>query len=143
MLNVARALEDSRYFKLGCRNLVIATYHKPLVRILNDRALDDTPNPRLFRLKPRTLMWNYRVVHVPGKAIPAAHATLRYPAQADVTEEKTDKISALSVLRTRDANDWTMERDVIATVKIGPPNMEQLPGSGSSRRRPQTTTCER
>ena len=34
------ALEDSRIFTLGCDDLVIATDHKPLVKILDDRALD-------------------------------------------------------------------------------------------------------
>ena len=50
-LAIAWALEDSRFFSFGCKNLVIATDHKPLVKVLGDRALDDIRNARLFRLK--------------------------------------------------------------------------------------------
>ena len=54
-LAVAWGLEQTRYFTQGCDNLVVITDHKPLVKIFGDRTLDEIPNPRLFRLKQRTL----------------------------------------------------------------------------------------
>ena len=38
---VAYALNNARYFVLGCKNLVVATDHKPLLGVLNDRSLED------------------------------------------------------------------------------------------------------
>ena len=40
-LAVAWGLEDTKFFTLGCDDLVIATDHKPLVKILSDRSLDE------------------------------------------------------------------------------------------------------
>ena len=69
---------------------MIATDHKPLVKVLGDRALDDIHNPRLFRLKQRTLMWRFRILHVPGKSNAAADAASRYPPTATPPGEETD-----------------------------------------------------
>ena len=96
-LAVAWALEDSRFFTLGCRDLVITTDHKPLAKILGDQALDDIANPRLFRLKQRTLMWQYRITHVPGKTIPAADATSRYPSSTDQISSAADALSTIRI----------------------------------------------
>ncbi len=41
-LAVAWALEDTKWFTMGCEDLVIASDHKPLVRILGDKHLDST-----------------------------------------------------------------------------------------------------
>ena len=45
----------------------MATDHKPLLGILGDRALDSIDNPRLVRIKQKTLPWNYDLIYVPGK----------------------------------------------------------------------------
>ena len=54
-LAVAWGLEQSKYFTQGCEDLIVVTDHKPLVKILGDRTLDEITNTRLFRLKQRTL----------------------------------------------------------------------------------------
>ena len=41
--------------------------HKPLLKILGDRKLEDIDNPRLLKLKEKTLNWRFKVVHVPGR----------------------------------------------------------------------------
>ena len=46
MLAVAVGLESSRYYTLGCQKLYVATDHKPLMSILNDRALDTICQPQ-------------------------------------------------------------------------------------------------
>ena len=53
-LAVAWGLEQTKYFTLGCDDLLVVTDHKPLTKILGDRMLDEIHNTRLFRLKQRT-----------------------------------------------------------------------------------------
>ena len=60
------ALNNTRHYTLGNPKLVIATDHKPLVKVFGDRDLGDIVNPRLARLKEATLRWEFKVVHVPG-----------------------------------------------------------------------------
>ena len=66
-LAVVDALQKARHFLLGCKRLVIAVDHKPLLGILNDKPLADIQNPRLLMLKEKTLWYNFKVVHVPGE----------------------------------------------------------------------------
>ena len=123
----AWALEDTKFFTRGCRNLVLTTDHKPLVKILGDRALDEIHNPRLFRLKQRTLMWQYRIVHVPGKSNAAADATSRYPGaveseEPDQVEDTSNEslsleLAALRMLPHCEADEDDIEVSVIAAVK--------------------------
>ena len=54
-LAVAYGLHQSRYFVLGCKDLIVATDHKPLLHVLNDRSLSDIQNRRLQNLKEKTL----------------------------------------------------------------------------------------
>ncbi|KAK4317363.1 hypothetical protein Pmani_011526 [Petrolisthes manimaculis] len=115
-LAVAWALEDSRFFTMGCRDLIITTDHKPLVKILGDQALDDITKPRLFRLKQRTLMWQYQIMHVPGKTIPAADATSRYPSTTDENDE-ANVVNALSTVRIPASTNDDLENLVVATAK--------------------------
>ena len=46
-LAVAWVLENTCWFTMGCKDLVVATDHKPLIKILGDSCLDDIRNPRL------------------------------------------------------------------------------------------------
>ena len=78
-LAVADALERARYFVLGCRDLIIAVDHKPLLKILSDRSLEDIPNNRLRNLKERTLRYQFRITYIPGSKHKAAYALSRYP----------------------------------------------------------------
>ena len=80
-LAVAWGLEQTRYFTQGCRDLLVVTDHKPLKKIFGDRTLDEIPNSRLFRLKQRTLPWQFRIEHMPGKTNNAADTMSRYPAE--------------------------------------------------------------
>ena len=79
-LAIAWGLEQTKYFTQGCKDLIVATDHKPLVKIFGDRTLDEIPNTRLFRLKQRTLPWRFRAIHMPGKTNQAADAASRYPS---------------------------------------------------------------
>ena len=76
-LAVADALDKARFFVLGCSDLIVAVDHKPLLKILGDRSLDDITNTRLRNLKEKTLRYRFRMVHISGihrnPYIPARH----------------------------------------------------------------------
>ena len=79
-LAVAYGLEKCRMFTLGCEDLLVATDHKPLVKILRDSSLDNIKNPRLFNLKEKTLLYRYKIKHVPGSWHHAPDACSRNPS---------------------------------------------------------------
>ena len=80
-LAVAWALEQTRYFTMGCNDLKVIVDHKPLTKLFGDRRLDEIENPRLFRLKRRTLMWRFGIEYQRGATNPFADAMSRHPNQ--------------------------------------------------------------
>jgi hypothetical protein len=114
-LAVAWGLEQTRYFTQGCENLIVVTDHKPLVKILGDRTLDEISNTRLFRLKQRTLPWHFEIKHLPGKSNHAADATSRNPSPSSEgdsdrpdspTNHDLTECALMAAIRT-DTNDIT------------------------------------
>ena len=78
-LAAADALDNARYFVLGCEKLIAAVAHKPLLKLHADRALDDIPNPRLRNLKEKTLCYRFRLTNVPGMNTKAPDTMSRRP----------------------------------------------------------------
>ena len=78
-LAVVWGLWQTRYFTLGCKDLLVISDHKPLKKLLGDRTLDEISNSRLFKLKRRTLPWYFEIDYIPGIQNPAADATSRNP----------------------------------------------------------------
>ena len=78
-LAVAYGLHQCRYFIMGCEDLIVATDHKPLLHVLNDRSLSDIQNRRLQNLKEKTLSYKFEIVHVPGRQHLGPDAASRYP----------------------------------------------------------------
>ncbi|MEL6802241.1 MAG: DDE-type integrase/transposase/recombinase, partial [Bacteroidota bacterium] len=78
-LAIVWGLEQTKYFTQGCEKLLVVTDHKPLVRVFGDRTLDEITNTRLFRLKQRTLQWNFKIQYQPGRTNLAADAASRHP----------------------------------------------------------------
>ena len=72
-------LRKARLFSLGCPNFLLVTDHRPLVRLFGDRSLKDIANPRLIRLKEKTLQDSFNVKYIPGKKNSAADTLSRYP----------------------------------------------------------------
>ena len=62
-LAVSDSLNRTKYYVLGCPCLIIATDHKPLVQILGNKNVCD---PRLLRLKEKTLSFNYGIIPIAG-----------------------------------------------------------------------------
>lgn len=79
-LAVADSLDKTRFFVLGCENLIIAVDHKPLLKILGNRSLDEITNTRLRNLKEKTLRYKFSIIHVPGAKHKAADAMSRHPS---------------------------------------------------------------
>ena len=67
MLGVVEGLQKAKHFILGCKKLIDAVDHKPLLGLLNDKILADIDNPRLLMLVEKTLWFNFQVVWVPGR----------------------------------------------------------------------------
>ena len=94
-LGVVYALQQTRYYTEGCKDLIVATDHKPLLGILNDRSLNDIPNRRLLNLKEKTLAFKFTIVHVPGKRN-AADAASRHPTTSHLAfscDDESDDIA--------------------------------------------------
>ena len=131
-LAVADALEKTRFFVLGCKNLTIAVDHKPLLKVLGDRSLNDIPNNRLRNLKERTLRYRFSMVHIPGVKHKAADTLSRYPTGAstptplrlqddvaNVHESQPIDLSFLSHIRCIDGSTTTDDEthyDAIAAL---------------------------
>ena len=82
-LSVCWALEKAKHFVLGCPNLIVAVDHKPLLGLLGDKSLGDIENPRLRRFKERTLMYNFKMIHVPGALNKVADTASRFPGKEE------------------------------------------------------------
>lgn len=90
-LAVVFGLQRCRMFVMGAPNLILAVDHKPLVKILNDRALDTITNPRLLQLKEKTLMYRYNICHMPGKSnvMKIADIASRNPVHPDAYDRSS------------------------------------------------------
>ena len=102
MLGVCWALEDTKFFTLGCTDLHVQTDHKPLVKLLGDKTLDEIQNRRLVNFKERTFPWKFGISWVAGKTIPAPDATSRHPQDHGGDEIVDTVAAALDAIRTRD-----------------------------------------
>ena len=78
LLAQANALQKTKYFTLGCPQLILGTDHMPLLGLLANRNIDSIDNPRLVCLKQKTLGWSFKVVYIPGKMLGGTDALSRY-----------------------------------------------------------------
>jgi hypothetical protein len=93
-LAVVDALNKARHFVLGCKNLIVAVDHKPLLKIFGDRSLEDIPNPRLRNLKEKSLRFSFKVVHIQGIKHHAADGVSRYPVGREQAMILPDDLTA-------------------------------------------------
>ena len=59
-----KSLEQTKYFTEGCKDLVVVTDHKPLIKIFGHCDLNKIQNTRIFRLKQ--LPWLFQVHYMSG-----------------------------------------------------------------------------
>ena len=87
-LAVKWSLEDTRFFTWGCKDLHIQTDHRPLVKLMDAKPLDDIDNSRILTFIERTMPWRFSIKYVPGTSIPGPDATSRNPnVKADYDDE--------------------------------------------------------
>ena len=113
-------LEKCRMYTLGCPNLILVVDHQPLTGILNDRSLDSIENPRLLKLKEKTLKYDFKVTYVPGssKAIRAADTLSRYPTGGDNDADHDDQPSvafANQLANGIDSVTWEQVKEAAST----------------------------
>merc|ERR1712016_105583 len=112
-LAMAHALESTRMFTLGNENLIVGTDHKPLVPIMGLKNLEDIKNPRIRNFKDKTLMFSFRVKHIPGKHLKIADATSRNPVTKHSDTESEEMETSLSRVQWR-----RMDNDTFRTVSL-------------------------
>ena len=131
-LAVVKALHKARYFVLGCADLIVVTDHKPLLKLLGNRKLEEIYNPRLLSLKEKTLIYRFRMVHIPGRHNKIPDAASRYPSSPpdntlkhdndDWTDiEQTTYVTAMSSLSCMDnikAVTWDRVREETASDPV-------------------------
>lgn len=119
---IAWALQKCRMFVMGCHNLTVVTDHAPLLGIFGDRDISKITNPRIFKLKEKTLLYRFTVQHCPGrwhrgsdamsrnipsavKAIFEVCALTPSAGDEDVTNEVEAFVSAVSMEAIMDYGD--------------------------------------
>ena len=102
-LAVVDALNKTRHFTLGCPDLTVVVDHKPLLKVLGVRALDDIPNPRLRNIKEKSL--RYRVLPIPGVRNTVADALSRNPVGDAEIPDLSDDVAATQQTTTRPPNE--------------------------------------
>ena len=101
-LAIAWTLEQSKYFTLGCEDLLVVTDHKPLVPILSDKDLNSISNPRIIRLKQRTLAWMFDIAHMPGISNLFSDAVSRHPsANGELSDGAIAEIALVGTIDRR------------------------------------------
>ena len=119
-LALSWALKHSCIFSLGCPNLFVATDHKPLLDIFNERDLGSILNPRVQNLKEGTLPWRFSIIHCPGKWTQGPDALPRYPGRTStaltiIREHPSDTDNNVSV----STNEAVQVAGIYAVNEIG------------------------
>ena len=142
-LAVADSLDKARHFVLGCRDLIVATDHRPLLKLFGDRCMEDIANPRLRNLKEKTLRYRFQMVYIPGVRNHTSDALSRHPsgtrtpprlhlqddlATPALTCPSTGPLDAASVSETHHPGDEDhgLAIALCAAISIAPINWEDL-----------------
>ena len=139
-LAVVNALYKTRHYTQGCDRLLVCTDHKPLVPVLNTKRLEDIENPRLLKLREKTLGWRFKSIHIPGRKLggPDALSRTKMPAELSSMEEqecildwgemtcKEARLNLLAAIRTSTSSDVTrphleldVSDDLLASMELG------------------------
>ena len=114
------ALNKTQHFVLGCKQLYMATDHKPLLNTFGDRNLEQVENPRLRRLKEKTKMFDIKMIHLPATKHAGPDALSRNPVceeglMGDM-DAKEARLSILSGIRITEDEVMGVDKMVPAVV---------------------------
>ena len=88
MLAIVWAMKKCAIYLQGMQKFEVATDHRPLVPIFNDRSLQDIANPRLQRLRECLTPFNFVVVWRQGKLNAISDALSRHPVEKPTSEDE-------------------------------------------------------
>ena len=145
-LAVADALDKARYFVLGCKDLIIAVDHKPLLKMFSDRALDDISNNRLRNLKEKTLRYKFTMIHIPGVKNKAADTVSRHPTgdtQPETFHLTDDISSAMSQHQEDSLSDSAVRHHFLAGIRCNDDHITQSVDTSSENGMLSTVTWDK
>ena len=114
LLAVTWAITKCHLFLAGLPHFTVVTDHHPLVPILNNHRLDEFENPRLQRLKTKTMGYNFTTKWIKGALNNAPDALSRNPASDPqphemLAESDIDNSIAISSAEIRAMTDLNQE----------------------------------
>ena len=136
------AIRKCRQFLLGMHEFTVITDHRPLVGIFN-KAIDETTNTRLIRMRERVTAFSFRVVWKEGKNNLIADALSRAPVFSP-DEEDRDNEDCIKINLVHKASDPQLQslfdaahvdgeyQDIKAAILAGS-TMKSLPPTHAAR----------
>ena len=104
-------------FVLGCKSLTIATDHKPLLGIFGNKDITKIMNPRILKLKEKTLKYDFEIKYNPGTWNRAVDALSHNPIPSH--SQQTTFLNPLrAILNKSDIVEHDNREDAIETVQI-------------------------
>ena len=122
---IAWSINHAKLFVLGCKSLIVVSDHKPLLGIFNNRTLTDIDNPRICRLKEKTLSYNFKIQYNPGKWNRGADAFSRNPSNKQILE--TQHVYTVTIKH----NDQMSTADDTTVNTINQNNIQEFLQNGS------------
>ena len=122
-LALVEGLEKARFFVLGCPDLTVAVDHKPLLKIFGDQQMEKISNPRLLKLKEKSMRYDFKLIHVPGVKHVVADSLSRNPVSCDPVNSisadgNTLCLSFLAAIRDHSVAEVDVETELkVAAVK--------------------------
>ena len=86
-LAVADALDRTRYFVLGCKDLTVVVDHKPLLGFLENRSLEAKTTHGSPNLKENTLRYQFKMMYIPGVKNKASGCMSRRPSDTSYPDQ--------------------------------------------------------
>ena len=114
-LGIHWALEKCEYFLRGCEKFTVVTDHRPLLGIWNN-GLADITNPRLQKIRMKTLRFSFNLEWHQGKTHFIADALSRYPVFAP--DAGDDEIDAAHIACCRRVQESTPCSSIIDAVQM-------------------------
>ena len=115
-LALSWSINHAKNYVLGCKNLLIATDHKPLLGIFNDRELNTISNPRTSKLKENTLHYQFKIQHCPGKWQRGPDACSRNPSPFTANSSNQPTPSDVHSISTIEEHVFSITKNAVSMI---------------------------